>query len=168
MSNPATSPIDLVEITSAFSVSAQIFPRQFPAIKTMGFTRILNVRPDAEEDEEEQPPRWQLEQQALAHGLQFSHIPIESGAAFPEIAIRSTAHLLEKHQEKTLAFCLTGIRSLRLWALGNALAGLSTPQQIMDDAKRAGFDLSQFSQHLHRLAQQQEPFYVADDSANLI
>jgi len=163
--SPSPKPI---AITPNFSVTTQIFPKQFPTFAKMGFTCIISARPDKEEDEDEQPPRWLLEQQATANGLHFSHIPIETGAAFPEIAIRATAHLLESNPEKTLGFCLTGIRSVRLWALGSALAGLIPPEQILSTAKAAGFDLSQFQAHLDRLSRRKAPFYVADDTANLI
>ncbi|PHR58039.1 MAG: TIGR01244 family protein [Robiginitomaculum sp.] len=165
-----TSQIDLhpVEVTPDFSVSGQIYPGHIPAIKQLGFTRILAVRPDNEEDADEQPPRFLLEPEVLAAGLQFSHIPIESGIAFPEIAIRGAAHLFAEAPQKTLAFCLTGIRSLRLWALGNALAGTLPPDEIHQAALAAGFDLTQFSTHLKRLALKQAPYYVADDYANLI
>ncbi len=157
-----------VEVTSDFSVSGQVFPGHIPLIKQLGFTRILAVRPDDEEDADEQPPRFLLEPEVLAAGLQFSHIPIESGAAFPEVAIRGAAHLFDETPQKTLAFCLTGVRSLRLWALGNALAGTLPPDEIHKSALAAGFDLTQFSSHLERLATKQAPFYVADDYANLI
>lgn len=157
-----------IEVTPNFSVATQVFPEHLPLIHKIGFGRILNVRPDNEEDHEDQPPSFLLEPQVLEAGLQYSHIPVISGAYFPEIAIRAMAHLLSNDPQKTLAFCLTGIRSLRLWALGSALAGQTEPEQINQYAKNAGFELSQFSHHLQRLAKKQTPFYVADDSANMI
>lgn len=161
-------PLRLIVVTPDFSVSQQIFPVQMGEIKQLGYQRILAVRPDDEEDADEQPPRFILEQTALQAGLGFSHIPIESGASFPESAVRSAAHLFGAHPEKTLAFCLSGIRSLRLWALGVALAGTLSPEQVLQHAKQAGFELAQFTPHLQRLAAGTEPFYVADDYANFI
>ncbi|VAV93851.1 hypothetical protein MNBD_ALPHA06-428 [hydrothermal vent metagenome] len=165
---PPPDPLRLIIVTPDFSVSQQIFPAQMDEIKQLGYQRILAVRPDDEEDADEQPPRFILEQTAIKAGLRFSHIPIESGAAFPESAVRSAAHLFGAHPEKTLAFCLSGIRSLRLWALGTALAGTLAPEQIVQQAKLAGFELTQFTPHFERLAKGTEPFYVADDYANLI
>jgi sulfide:quinone oxidoreductase len=163
-----TAPLTAVEITPEFWVTSQLFPAQIAELKELGFTRVLSARPDEEEDEDEQPPRYLLEQQILQAGMQFSHLPIESGASFPESAIRSAAHLFSDEPKKTLAFCLTGIRSLRLWGLGNALAGTISPKEIQLRAKAAGFDMSQFSHHLERLSRKEAPFYVADDYANLI
>ncbi|MBL4616181.1 MAG: hypothetical protein JKY46_00660 [Robiginitomaculum sp.] len=162
---PAFQPI---EITPYFSVATQVFPEHLSVIRKMEFGRILNVRPDNEEDCDEQLPGFLLEPLVIETGLQYSHIPVISGADFPEIAIRAMAHLLSAKPQKTLAFCLTGIRSLRLWALASALAGQSEPEQIQQYAKNAGFELSQFSHHLQRLAKAQAPIYVTDDIANMI
>jgi uncharacterized protein (TIGR01244 family) len=157
-----------IEITPYFSVATQVFPEHLSVICEMGFERILNVRPDNEEDHDEQLPGFLLEPMVIETGLQYSHIPVISGADFPEIAIRAMAHLLLDEPQKTLAFCLSGIRSLRLWALGSALSGQELPEQIQQHAANAGFELSQFAHHLQRLSKAQAPLYVTDDLANMI
>jgi len=157
-----------IEITPNFSVTTQVFPKHLPQIRKMGFVRVLNVRPDNEEDREDQLPSFLLEPLVIKTGLQYSHIPVISGADFPEMAIRAMAHLCSHEQQKTLAFCLSGIRSLRLWALGSALSGQELPEQIQRYATNAGFELSQFAHHLQRLSKSQAPIYVTGDLANMI
>lgn len=165
---PAPPDLNPVSITSGFAVSTQVFPAHLDKLAHAGFQRILCVRPDNEEDAEDQPPRFMPEVACLSRGLAFSHIPIESGAHFPEMALRAGAHLFSGTAEKTLAFCLTGIRSVRLWALSNALSGAITPQEIIKATDNAGYDLNPFAGDLHRLALGAAPIYVSDDFANMI
>lgn len=168
MSPIVPPPLQPIAITPGFFVSGQVFSKYFANLRKMGFTRILNVRPDGEEDGQEQPPSYLLEPMAIKAGLKFSQIPITTGAEFSESSIRAMAHLLSEEPQKTLGFCTTGIRSLRLWALGSALAGTASPQQIFAAAEKAGFDLSSFSHHLTRLARKETPIYVTDNTANII
>lgn len=165
---PAPPNLEPVQVTDTFAVSTQVFPAHLDMLAKSGFQRILCVRPDNEEDAEDQPPRFMLESACISRGLAFSHIPIESGAHFPEIALRAGAHLFGGSTEKTMAFCLTGIRSVRLWALSSALAGAINPADILKVTANAGYDLAPFAPDLSRLAKRQAPIYVSDDFANMI
>lgn len=169
MPAPALSLNDrLIHITPQFAIAPQLMAADMAAAKQHGFTTILNARPDGEEDEDEQPSSINIEKAAIDAGIAYSHIPIANGAEFSQAALQAACWTLTTNTGPILGFCLSGVRSLRLWALASALAGAAQPEMLIDAATSAGYSLEGFRDHLERLARGEPPLYVADTAAMMI
>ncbi|PHS21871.1 MAG: TIGR01244 family phosphatase [Robiginitomaculum sp.] len=158
----------LTRITADFATAAQLTSADMAAAKAAGFTMILNARPDGEEDADEQPPSALLKAAARETGLAYAYVPILNGAVFPHNALIAAGEALADNDGPVLGFCLSGMRSLRLWALSSALYGSLAPQTMLTAATEAGLSLDAFADHLERLARSEAPLYVADDAAMMI
>jgi uncharacterized protein (TIGR01244 family) len=158
----------LTRITANFATAPQLKLADMAAAKQMGFSMILNARPDGEEDEEEQPLHTHLKAAALEAGLAYAYVPILNGAAFSHNALIAAGEAMSDNTGPVLGFCLTGMRSLRLWALSSALYRTKEPEALLTAAREAGLSLDGFSDHLVRLARGEAPLYVADDAAMMI
>jgi len=158
----------LRRITDDFATAPQLMIADMKIAKEVGFSLILNARPDGEEDEDEQPLSRHLKEAAQAAGLAYAYVPILNGAAFSHNALIAAGEAMADNTGPVLGFCLTGMRSLRLWALASALYGLAEPDQLIAAAAAAGVSLDAFAEHLHRLSRGQAPLYVADDAAMMI
>src|SRR5688500_15031056 len=100
-----------------------------------GIRLIVNNRPDGEESG--QPTSAEIEDAALAAGLDYRHIPIAGG--FPSEQVEAMARALE--QGPLLAFCRSGTRSTFLWALARAKRGAPAGESVAA-AAAAGYDLA--------------------------
>jgi len=95
-----------------FAVSPQIQVSDIGEIAALGFTGIINNRPDGEEIG--QPTSSELEAEANRNGLWFLHIPVMPGVLTDEDVHRlNTA--LRNSEGLILAFCRSGTRSTNLW-----------------------------------------------------
>ncbi len=158
----------LTRITPDFSTAPQVMAGDMQMARQMGFALILNARPDGEEDEDEQPPSATLKQAAQTAGLAYAYVPIINGAAFSHNALIAAGEAMSDNPGPVLGFCLTGMRSLRLWALASALYRTAEPDALLRVTNDAGLRLDGFTDHLHRLARGEAPLYVADDAAMMI
>ncbi|PHS29544.1 MAG: TIGR01244 family phosphatase [Robiginitomaculum sp.] len=158
----------LRRITDGFATAPQLMIADMQAAKQAGFALILNARPDGEEDEDEQPPSLHLKEAAQTAGLAYAYVPILNGAAFSHNALIAAGEAMADNGGPVLGFCLTGMRSLRLWALASALYGREEPDRLILAAAVAGLSLDAFAEHLQRLSRGQAPLYVADEAAMMI
>ncbi len=126
-------------------VAGQILPEQIEALKAEGVTMIVNNRPDGEEPG--QPAAAEVEAAARAAGIDYRHIPVAGGFSFDQVVEMGEA--LESAEGPVLAFCKSGTRSIFLWALARAEAG-DAPQELMQKAVHAGYDLTPISRYLQR------------------
>ncbi|WP_295990041.1 bifunctional protein tyrosine phosphatase family protein/NAD(P)/FAD-dependent oxidoreductase [Rugamonas sp.] len=128
--------MEIHQLAPGLSISAQVLPEQLAAIRAAGFLTIICNRPDAEGVD--QPAFAEIEGAALALGMTAHYLPAESGKVSDE-QVRTFGQLREQSPQPVLAYCRTGMRSTTMWALSQAeqlpLA------QIIDTAKKAGFDL---------------------------
>lgn len=131
--------MDLRSITDRISVSPQIEAEDIAALKNEGVSLIIMNRPDGEEMG--QPGTADLKAEAGAQGLSWIDIPVVSGQ-FTPIAIEEMASALASTDGKVHAFCRSGTRSCFLWAMAEALKGDMPLALVMDQAAKAGYDLS--------------------------
>ena len=124
-------------ITPDFAVAGQIDATDVAAAAAQGFTMIVNNRPDQEAPG--QPSGAEIKAAADAAGLHFRSLPY-AGQTPPGV-VAETALLLEQAQGPVLAYCRTGTRSIRAWALAQALSGTKRPDEIIALAAKAGYDL---------------------------
>lgn len=124
-------------LAPGISVSPQVLPADMDAIRQAGFRSLICNRPDGEGND--QPLFTEIEQAAVAAGIEAHYLPAESGKVSDEQG-RQFAALLASLPTPILAFCRTGMRSSTLWAL--AQAGSMAPADIIDAGARAGYDLN--------------------------
>lgn len=133
--------MDIRTISQDLAVSPQIQPDELERICARGFRSILCNRPDLEDSE--QPAFEAIAQAARQLGLEVCFQPIIPG----EIGACEVAEFreaLERLPAPVLAYCRTGTRSATLWARAQSGAGLMTVPEVLDVARRAGYELQGF------------------------
>ena len=135
--------MDIREVSPGFAVSPQIAISDIPELASRGFAALICNRPDGEEDG--QPTVADTRAAAEEAGLAFHHVPV-SGGAFPEAAIAAVRAVRRGSEGPVLAYCRTGTRSITLETLANP-AGSSVEERL-NNAQRAGYDLSALAQRL--------------------
>lgn len=137
--------MDLKRINDHVSVSGQIQPEDVATLKDLGFTTIINNRPDGESPD--QPAGAAIEAAAQAAGLSYHAIPLGRDGVNPQM-VEATRAALEGSQGPVFAFCRSGTRSTTLWALSQA--GEKDSSEIIREAAEAGYDMSHLAGHLSR------------------
>jgi len=135
--------LDVKRINDHVSVSPQISPADFPALKALGFTAVINNRPDGESPD--QPSSAVMQAAAETAGLSYHFIPLGRDGVSPQMVDAET-EALEGSAGPVLAFCRSGTRSTTLWALSQA--GKVPAQEIVTAAAHAGYDISHLLGHL--------------------
>lgn len=129
--------MDLRQLTAELAVSPQIDPEDLQQLAQLGFTAVIDNRPDSEIGESHQSHR--MAASAADAGLAFHYLPIEPGGLGPA-QVRQLREIISATDGKVLAYCRSGTRSVMAWALGQA--GDQSASEIIEAAAQAGFDLS--------------------------
>jgi len=135
--------LDVKRINEHVSVAPQISPEDFPALKALGFTAVINNRPDGESPD--QPSSATMQAAAEKAGLAYHYIPLGRDGVSSQMVVETEA-ALEGSAGPVLAFCRSGTRSTTLWALSQA--GKLPAEEIVAAAARAGYDMSHLLGHL--------------------
>lgn len=125
-------------LTDSVSVSAQIDTADVAEAACMGFTMIVNNRPEHESPD--QTPGEVIAEAARAAGLSYRAIPI-THSGFSENQIDALLDALDQAEGPVLCYCRSGTRSTLLWALARARRG-DRPDAIAERAQAAGYDVS--------------------------
>jgi sulfide:quinone oxidoreductase len=128
--------LNIQPLSDALSVTPQILAADLPAIAAAGFRAVICNRPDGEGAD--QPNVSEIEQAAASVGIAVHYLPAESGKVSDAQGV-AFGTLLAELPKPVLAYCRTGMRSTTMWAL--AQAGQMPLPQILERARRAGFDL---------------------------
>lgn len=137
--------MDLKRINDHVSVSGQIMPEDVATLKSLGFTAIVNNRPDGESPD--QPAGEEIEAAAKAEGLAYYAIPLGRDGVSPEL-VEKTKAALEGSAGPVFCFCRSGTRSTTLWALSQS--GQMEASDIVAQAAEAGYDMSHLAGILSR------------------
>jgi uncharacterized protein (TIGR01244 family) len=129
---------DFRTVTDDFAVSPQIAVEDVARAKSLGFSLIVNNRPDGEAPD--QPLSAAMAAAARANGLDYAHIPVTGRPTEDQARAMSQARAGTKGA--TLAYCRSGTRSITAWALGELAAGTRTRDNILSLAAGAGYDLA--------------------------
>jgi len=121
-------------VTDTFWVAPQIEVADVARASALGFTLIINNRPDGEAPG--QPTGDEIKAAALAAGIAYLAAPV-AGPPGPDqvAAVRDAV----ASAGKTLAYCRSGTRSIMTWAMGQV-----TSQNHIELARlgaAAGYDL---------------------------
>ena len=128
--------MDLRFVTDQLSVAPQIQPGEVPELASAGFVTVINNRPEGESPISRSGA--EVEAACRKAGLAYHAIPIR-GAPTEE---QARAQRDAAAGGKTLAFCRSGTRSINTWALGEALAGARSAEDLERLGRSAGYDLS--------------------------
>lgn len=142
---------EFIQINDEIAVAMQLFEEDIDRAYDQGFRTIVCNRPDHEEDLEDQPLAKTLERYALEKGMSFAHIPVDWEGPSIE-AVKNTRNVLDSSDGPILAYCLTGGRSTKLWALAEAHSGKASLDDLIDTASQAGFNISAIRPSLESLA----------------
>ena len=102
-------------------VSGQIRPDEVATLRTQGVTLIVNNRPDGEEPG--QPLGVEIEEAAMAAGIDYRSVPIIRGIGPADADAMRDA--ISSSPGKVLAFCRSGTRSALAWALARNDEGMA-------------------------------------------
>ena len=144
-SDSGVSDVDLKRINDRMSVSGQVQPEDMAALKALGFTTIINNRPDGESPD--QPASDAIAAAAAAAGLAYHAIPLGRDGVTPDM-VEQTRDALQQSTGPVFAFCRSGTRSTTLWALSQA--GDRPAEEIIAEAAGAGYYISHLAGHLSR------------------
>lgn len=141
--------MEMRQLTGTLSVSPQIATGDISEIASAGFTDSINNRPDGEE--RGQPDSLHILTASSNDGLDYRYIPV-FGGDISEKDIAEFRQTLDQAQGPVLAYCRSGMRSTKLWALS------ATDQYSVDElisrADQAGYDLSSLRPALEARRQQ--------------
>ena len=139
--------MDIRQITPDFAAAPQIQPSDMEALAAMGFSTVINNRPDGEI-----PPALQADAMraaAEAAGLRYIGNAAETRSMSLE-TVRAQARAIDGSTGPVLAYCASGTRSTILWAL--SMAGRMPVDDIIGSAASGGYDLSPFRPQIEALA----------------
>ena len=128
---------DIRRVTEDFAVAPQIAPEDMDGLAAQGFRLVINNRPDGEAPD--QPTSTAMAAAAARAGLDYLHIPVAGMAQRGQI--EAMVEALKGAGGPALAFCRSGTRSITAWALGEALTGGRSPEELARLARAAGYDL---------------------------
>jgi len=129
---------DIRPVTEDFAVAPQLAPSDMAEAAARGFRLVINNRPDGEAPD--QPASAEMARAAHEAGLDYLHIPVVGGPQAAQVeAVRQAVGSVDG---PVLAFCRSGTRCIVTWAIGQAIAGERTREELIRLGRDAGYDLS--------------------------
>jgi uncharacterized protein (TIGR01244 family) len=125
-----------ITVTAKLAVAPQPVRSDFQELRRLGFTTIVNNRPDGEDPN--QPGSAAEEQAARAAGLGYVHIPVTS-TGMTEADARLLKDTIEQAPGPVVAHCRSGARSFYLWVLSGDLDS-HTDAELLAKAAELGVD----------------------------
>ena len=140
--------MDPRHITDTYAVAPQISPDDAPAIRSAGYRRVINNRPDGEIGAELSAAEMRAALEA--EGIEVIENPLSHGTLSMNHVDTQRTAIDEAGDGRVLAYCASGNRSTILWAL--SMAGRIPTEEIVARAAAAGYDLSGLTQQIDALA----------------
>jgi uncharacterized protein (TIGR01244 family) len=123
-------------VTAKLAIAPQPVLSDFQEFRRLGFTTIVNNRPDGEEPN--QLGSAAEEEAARAAGLGYVHIPVTS-TGMTEADARLLKDTIEQAPGPVVAHCRSGARSFYLWVLSGALDS-HTDAELLAKATELGVE----------------------------
>lgn len=142
--------VQFFTIDEKSSITGQIQLADLHEAAKLGYTLIINNRPDGESFD--QPKTKDLAAEAEKLGITFVNLPFSFPAQItPALVAEYTGHFRTTNG-KVLTYCRSGMRSIMLW--GAAAVALGTPvNEVLAKAAKIGFNLQQAMAFLQDLGQ---------------
>lgn len=128
--------MDIRHLSPNYAVSPQIAVVDLPRLKALGFTDVIDNRPDSEIPPEVQTDT--MRQAAQAAGLNFHPNPV-IGGAITEENVRTQAAAIAGANGAVFAYCASGNRSTIVWALAHR--GRVAGDELISTAAKAGYNI---------------------------
>ena len=125
-----------ITVTAKLAVAPQPVLSDFQELRRLGFTTIVNNRPDGEDPN--QLGSAAEEEAARAAGLGYVHIPVTS-TGMTEADARLLKETIEQAPGPVVAHCRSGARSFYLWVLSGDLDS-HTDAELLAKAAELGVD----------------------------
>jgi uncharacterized protein (TIGR01244 family) len=125
-------------VDDGFWVSPQIAPADLEAARELGVRVVVNNRPDGEQPG--QVTGAEIQAAAEAAGLAYVAAPVRGGPT--EETVQAMTEALA--QGPVLAYCMSGTRSMLVWAIAQITSGAHTRDETVALARNAGFDLARW------------------------
>ena len=154
--------LEITHITPNFAIGPQPTSKDFAAIRSAGFSSILNARPDNEAGSY----LLSTEARELANleGLTYVHCPSENHALFEIDIINQFERALTDIPPPIFAHCKSGTRTTILWAL--VAARHRHVDNVIAILRRAGQELEFLEDELRESASNapRSPLRLKDDA----
>ncbi len=125
------------QVTDSFFVAPQIEVADVARAGAEGVVLMINNRPDDEVPG--QAASADIAAACEAEGIAYIWIPVVGGPTRAQAEVMQEA--VSEASGRVLAFCRSGTRSINTWALGQALARLREPAELVRLGAGAGYDL---------------------------
>ncbi len=129
--------MDIKYLGNHLAVTSQIDADDLVAIRDAGFRAVICNRPNGETLS--QPSFDEISKEAASLGLETLYLPTDIGDP-KNSEVERFRDALVSLPGPVLAYCTTGLRSARLWAL--AMATQMPVHEILAATKAAGFDMA--------------------------
>lgn len=111
---PRFRPPKLIPIAENIYLTSQLETSNIPALRMRAIRTIVDIRPDGED--QNQAPSSAIEAAARENNLRFHYIPVPHNG-IPDSAVTALDHALSGDAGRTVLYCRTGRRAVRLYAL---------------------------------------------------
>ncbi len=142
---------DLRPLAPDYHVAAQLHPQDMARLARLGYSLVINNRPDGESPD--QPGSAEMAKAAEAAGLDYVYLPVRPGH-YPAQDLARLQDILARHKGKIAAYCRSGTRAATLWALAQTARGALDPDTAIARAAGAGVHLEAERERLQKLAPQ--------------
>ena len=106
------SQLALQQLSDDVYVCGQIQAADLASLHQQGFVSVICNRPDGESAD--QPTANEIQQAAQAVGIAFSYVPFAPANPSPTL-LPDFTQALQAHSGKTLLYCRSGARCIRLY-----------------------------------------------------
>ncbi len=135
--------MEIHQLTSSLSVSPQLDAKDIQQLVDAGFKTVICNRPDQEG--EDQPSSDEMRTACESLGIKWYYLPVNPKSLSDQQALQF-GQLLDEAPSPVLAYCRTGTRCTKLWALSQA--GKTDLEQIIASASSAGYDVTTLSERI--------------------
>ncbi len=138
----------LTRITGSVYLTSQLTPDHLSYLRRKRVLTVVDMRPDGEAAD--QPSSDEMKRASEARGIEFHYIPVPHDT-LPDEAADSLMSVLETQHGKTVLYCRTGRRAVRLLALASASQGYGPDaDEIQEMVRTAGFTADDLKDNIAR------------------
>lgn len=138
----------LQKIASKLFLTSQLKPRDMLFLRLQHIQTIVDMRPDGEEAD--QPSSTEMQRAATADHLKFHYVPVPHDS-IPDTAVDSLKAVLDENHSRTVLYCRTGRRAVRLFALVSASQKDGpNAEDILNCVRAAGFTADDLSGNIQQ------------------
>lgn len=106
---------EVKEIDEQTFLAPQLTIRNIDSLRRVDYSLVVCIRPDGEDAD--QTPSSEIAKAVKRRGFKFAYIPVPH-ESIPEEAVKQLGEVLgEEEHDRTLLYCRTGRRAVRLYAM---------------------------------------------------